>query len=653
MTGGSLGEGTGWWNDPYSAAALSNNYTVLAPGYKPQDHFDSTEIDRLKAKYPDMVSLLQTPVNLVTGEKVAHDVDPAMREQAGASQMANREAWDAYLGGATGDAAKTKGQQAWQSILQSNPADRPSMPNNLYVDPATGQVRDLPNADYIRNPVTGDATQLSFQQRHPWFAPTMGVATAASGGLLAPALASATGASLGASQIGVNAALGAAQGYATGGAKGALLGGAGGALPGAVSALGASSPVFNTTLGQLALRTGEGAAQSALHGGNPLMGAAQGAVSGIPGAVNAQGVMNRALVNAGTSATQSALSGGSLSDILKGAAASGGGSVANSVRQPSTTTTSLASLLMPTSNPSTTFSFGDVAYPGGSSTFDEGGDNSFGDYPVLGTPDVGAGQGVIGFDPTDPQQMAILSSGGGGGDGSSPYGEEGTYDPARMPTPNGGGVGGGPPKPKDSSTIGKTFLDKYGNLIGTGISAAAGAYGASKQAAANTQAAQTAADAAKYGASLQFAGNQDLLNYYKQQAAEDQARFDATQQANYNQWAARQRGLSAWGQTVGLPAREIPAYVAVNRSAVPSANPSSYRVDANGNVVLTGIGSSGAGTTGNGTTGRPLLQPTDTTTLGDLVQTPDATLTPALSTSTTQLPRYSLTQLASPRVVYG
>lgn len=108
--------------------------------------------------------------------------------------------------------------------------------------------------------------------------------------------------------------------------------------------------------------------------------------------------------------------------------------------------------------------------------------------------------------------------------------------------------------------------------VAAGAQAAASIYGAkksadaAKEAAATNAGAQTTAaklstDAANHAADLGSQDNRAALDYTKQQAAQTQANFNATQRANYDQWAARQRAFGSLGDMVGLGPREIPGYV--------------------------------------------------------------------------------------------
>lgn len=104
--------------------------------------------------------------------------------------------------------------------------------------------------------------------------------------------------------------------------------------------------------------------------------------------------------------------------------------------------------------------------------------------------------------------------------------------------------------------------------VGVGV-AAAGAYGAHKQASAATKAATIQTAGADKAAGIQAQSAREALAFQKEQAAADAARFEQTQRSNYDQWAARQGYQSSIGSMLGLPARNIPGY----QSSMPSGSP--------------------------------------------------------------------------------
>jgi len=81
------------------------------------------------------------------------------------------------------------------------------------------------------------------------------------------------------------------------------------------------------------------------------------------------------------------------------------------------------------------------------------------------------------------------------------------------------------------------------------------------QANAARDAANAQVTGATKAAELASKSNAETLAFEKEQATADQDRFEASQQANYGQWAARESRMSNFGQALGLPARQIPNYV--------------------------------------------------------------------------------------------
>lgn len=94
-----------------------------------------------------------------------------------------------------------------------------------------------------------------------------------------------------------------------------------------------------------------------------------------------------------------------------------------------------------------------------------------------------------------------------------------------------------------------------GSIVGSTVSA-------SKQSSAAKESAKIGSDATTHAADLQSKANDDALTFQKQQASVDQQNQEQSRRANYDQWAARERRLSSFGQMVGLPSRDIPDYVA-------------------------------------------------------------------------------------------
>lgn len=100
-------------------------------------------------------------------------------------------------------------------------------------------------------------------------------------------------------------------------------------------------------------------------------------------------------------------------------------------------------------------------------------------------------------------------------------------------------------------------------LLIPAITAAAGA-------GATIYAANKSSGAAEHAADLQSQANTQALSFEQQQAQQQQANFEATQRANYDQWAAREQRLSNLGSLVGLGPRQIPAYVPTMNTVQPS-----------------------------------------------------------------------------------
>ncbi len=129
------------------------------------------------------------------------------------------------------------------------------------------------------------------------------------------------------------------------------------------------------------------------------------------------------------------------------------------------------------------------------------------------------------------------------------------------------------------------------SLVTAPVTGLFNAVGAGKQADAAKSAAATQAAATTHAADLTSQAAAATLAFQQKQAAQDQANFNTTQQANYNQWVPKEQQLSSLGTLVGLPARNIPAYQ-------QTAN------------VLGGSAPSGTATTGSGTAS-PTGNPTD------------------------------------------
>ncbi len=98
--------------------------------------------------------------------------------------------------------------------------------------------------------------------------------------------------------------------------------------------------------------------------------------------------------------------------------------------------------------------------------------------------------------------------------------------------------------------------------IGPAISVGSQLYGAKLQSDAASANTDAMAAAQKYSADLQAKATADALNFARQQAETDWRNQEIARQGNYGQWAAREGRISDFGNTVGLPARQIPGYVA-------------------------------------------------------------------------------------------
>jgi hypothetical protein len=96
-------------------------------------------------------------------------------------------------------------------------------------------------------------------------------------------------------------------------------------------------------------------------------------------------------------------------------------------------------------------------------------------------------------------------------------------------------------------------------LIVGGLTTGATIYAANKSSGAARNAARSQTDAANHAADLESQTAREQLEYERQQAAVDQQNFVATQNANYGQYASRERQLNTLGGILGLPPREIAA----------------------------------------------------------------------------------------------
>jgi hypothetical protein len=85
--------------------------------------------------------------------------------------------------------------------------------------------------------------------------------------------------------------------------------------------------------------------------------------------------------------------------------------------------------------------------------------------------------------------------------------------------------------------------------------------GQQQQLGANQDALGQQLASTKYASDAQSQASANQLAFLRQQATYDAASAEANRSGNYDQWAAKQRQLGTVGQALGLPARDIPAYV--------------------------------------------------------------------------------------------
>ena len=111
----------------------------------------------------------------------------------------------------------------------------------------------------------------------------------------------------------------------------------------------------------------------------------------------------------------------------------------------------------------------------------------------------------------------------------------------------------------------------FWGAMAAGAGAGAQIYSANRTANANTEAAHLAADAANRAGDLQAHAADESLAFTRSEAARAQANFEATQHANYDQWAAREQRLSALGVLAGLAPRQIPGYVPTSAGGASGA----------------------------------------------------------------------------------
>lgn len=98
-------------------------------------------------------------------------------------------------------------------------------------------------------------------------------------------------------------------------------------------------------------------------------------------------------------------------------------------------------------------------------------------------------------------------------------------------------------------------------LFQTGAGLFGNIFGAWMASSGADKAAQQSAQAAEYAAKLQYDANQQALRFSRESAENAYLNSEAARKGNYDIWSAGQRRLGFLGSEVGLPDREIPAYV--------------------------------------------------------------------------------------------
>lgn len=89
-----------------------------------------------------------------------------------------------------------------------------------------------------------------------------------------------------------------------------------------------------------------------------------------------------------------------------------------------------------------------------------------------------------------------------------------------------------------------SMFGPWGTVVGAGVGAVAGLFGAKKQSDASTKSAQIQSDAATKAAQLKSQSDAAALKFQQDQAAVAQDNFIKAQQASYAQWAAREQRLA-------------------------------------------------------------------------------------------------------------
>jgi hypothetical protein len=109
--------------------------------------------------------------------------------------------------------------------------------------------------------------------------------------------------------------------------------------------------------------------------------------------------------------------------------------------------------------------------------------------------------------------------------------------------------------------------------LGTAAAGAtAGIYGANKSAGAAKEAATDQTSAANYAADAQAKSNAAALDFQKQQAAADQAKYEASQRANYAQYLTHYNAVKGLGGQLGVDLPDAPSYdAALGSNGAPGA----------------------------------------------------------------------------------
>lgn len=123
-------------------------------------------------------------------------------------------------------------------------------------------------------------------------------------------------------------------------------------------------------------------------------------------------------------------------------------------------------------------------------------------------------------------------------------------------------------------------LPAFWGAVSVGVADTAGIVAGKMGANASREAANATVTATNHAADLQSQSNAEALAFEKQKDAEAQANAARTEQANYNQWAAREWRLSDFGQALGLSARNIPAYQPMAGAGSPAADGTDPKVAA-------------------------------------------------------------------------